>query len=98
MPTNDDVKLARGPYRIDEPADTEAAPPPRASDRRPDTPAAAVDKPRQRGPYKISDEELLKDPQVAAFRAALRSISDPQKRGALTWLVMELSRHKEKGR
>lgn len=88
MPTNDDGKLNRPGHTT--PHEPDAADEPRAA--RPAAPA------RSRGPYKISDEEVLNDPQVAAFKNALRQIADPKKRASLEWLVYELARCKSNRR
>ena len=52
----------------------------------------------RRGPYaRAADRdavrrELMKDPDVAAFAAALERISDSDKRACLEWLVVELAK------
>ena len=52
-----------------------------------------------RGPYRIGDvstgnkdADLLRDPQVAAFAAAVAQIKDPRSRAIVEWLVRELAR------
>ena len=60
-------------------------------------------KPGKRGPYRAEgaltnrDAELLRDPEVAAFAAAFRDISDPKKRACVEWLVRELARENKRG-
>jgi hypothetical protein len=60
-------------------------------------------KPGKRGPYRVEgasadrDAELLRDPEVAAFAAAFREISDPKKRACVEWLVRELARETKGG-
>jgi hypothetical protein len=55
---------------------------------------------RQRGPYRISevtrDQELLRDPEVAAFSQAVARIKDPRARAHLAWLVHALARAKKR--
>jgi hypothetical protein len=52
----------------------------------------------RRGPYArgadraAARRELMKDPDVAAFAAALERISDADKRACLEWLVAELAK------
>jgi hypothetical protein len=55
-----------------------------------------------RGPYNVADvstgdrnADLLRDPEVAAFAAALKRIRDPHKRALVEWLVNELSRRQK---
>jgi hypothetical protein len=53
---------------------------------------------RKRGAYRVglsptsARNELLRDPQVAAFAEALAKIDDPMQRACIEWLVRELAR------
>ena len=89
MPANDDPKLELyGGTTPIEPAAAKAEPPR----------APAPGPQKLRGAYRVSDEDMRKDPQVQAFLMALRRIVDPQKRQGLEWLVYELARTKRRGR
>ncbi len=99
MPTDDGNKPGRGAYTTGDPRPADTG----ASDTSPNEgvgPPGGVGK--RRGPYRTGDvstgnrdADILRDPQVAAFVAALESIADLEQRALVKWLVHELARQKE---